>query len=315
MRAVVYDKRSSPGPLVLREVEKPLPNDDEVLVKIHAVSVNAFDHRTMKLGIIPKRKIFGEDVAGRIEAVGKNTKSLHVGDEVVANIGPYGSGGFAEYVAVPERALSLKPAGLSFAEAATIPMAAVTALQALRDKGDIQPGQKVLICGAGGGVGTFAVQLAKDFGAEVTAVCSERNAQLVRSLGADNVVDYRQEDFARSRHRYDLILAVNGNRSLLAYRRALAPKGTCVMVGGALSQIIRCMLFSSMFSTGGKKILSFTAKASQPDLEYIIGLVEEGRVKPVIDRRYPLDETADAVRYIGEGHARGKVIIDVSIEA
>lgn len=314
MKAVVYDKKSAPDHLVLRDMETPLPNADEVLVKIQAVSVNAYDLRCMRLGIIPKRGIFGEDIAGRIEAVGENAKSLHIGDEIVANIGPFGSGGFAEYVAVPERALSLKPAGLSFGEAAALPMAAVTALQALRDKGGIEPNQKVLICGAGGGVGTFAVQLAKSFGADVTAVCGEKNVELVRSLGADRVLDYRKDDFARGSNRYDLVLAINGSRSLLAYRRVLVPKGICVMVGGSLSQIVRCLLLGSLMSVGGKKMLSFTAKATKADLEYILKLVEEGRVKPVIDRRYPLHETAEAIRYIGEGHARGKVIVDVSSE-
>ena len=194
-------------------------------------------------------------------------------------------------------------------------MAAVTALQALRNKGGIQPGQKVLIFGAGGGVGTFAVQLAKHFGAEVTAVCGEANVQQARSLGADHVMDYRKEDFAKGGNQYDLILAVNGGRSLLAYRRVLAPRGTFVMVGGAFSQIISCMLLKSLMSAGGKKMLSFTATASKTDLEYTTKFAEEGKVRPIIDRRYPLAQTAEAVRYIGEGHARGKVIVDVSIKA
>lgn len=311
MKAVVYDKKNPGDRLVFREVEKPLPSDDEVLVKVRAVSVNAYDLRTMKLGMIPERRIFGADIAGRIETVGKDIKSLHAGDEVFGNIAPYGSGGFAEYVAVPEKALSLKPAGLSFEEAAAIPMASVTALQALRDKGGIEPRQKVLICGAGGGVGTFAVQLAKYFGAEVTAVCGERNGQLVQSLGADRVIDYLKEDFSKSGNRYDLILAVNGCRSLLGFRRVLAPGGTCVHVGGAIWQFVGFWLLGPVLSFGGRKMTYLVAKASKTDLEYIIKLVEEGRVKPIVDRRYPLAETAEAVRYVGQGHARGKVVVDV----
>lgn len=311
MKAVVYDKSNSPDCLVFREIEKPIPDDNEVLVKIHAVSINAADYRSMKMRIIPKRKIFGADIAGQVEAVGKNINKLAIGDEVFGDISSYGFGGFAEYVAVPERALALKPAGVPFETAAAIPMAAVTALQALRNKGGIQPGQKLLICGAGGGVGTFAVQLAKHFGAEVTAVCGEKNVKLVQSLGADYVINYSKNDFTKSSKRYDLVLAVNGNHSLSAYKRVLAPKGICVMVGGALSQVAKFLLFGAFMSIGGKKMRSLAAKQNTKDLEFIIKLVEEGKVKPVIDRCYPLNETAEAVRYLSEGHARGKVVINV----
>ncbi|MGA9397343.1 MAG: NAD(P)-dependent alcohol dehydrogenase [Anaerolineaceae bacterium] len=311
MKAVVYDKNEAPDVLQVREVEKPTPRDHEVLVRIHASSVNAADYRSLRMGIIPKRKIFGVDIAGRVEAAGKDTEKFKVGDDVFGDISGCGSGGFAEYVSVPESALALKPAGVTFEDAAAVSMAAVTALQSLREKGNIQAGQKVLIYGAGGGVGIFALQLAKYFGANVTAVCSSKNLELVRSLGADHVIDYAKEDFAKSGKHYDLILAVNGNRSLSDYKRALTPKGVFVMVGGALSQVIKTMLFGAIMSIGGKKMRFLAAKPNTKDLEYIIKLVEGGKVKPVIERRYPLHETAEAMRYLGEGHARGKVVINV----
>lgn len=314
MKAVVYERSNSPDALVLREIRKPIPTDNEVLVKIYAVSVNAADYRSMKMGIIPKGKIFGADIAGRIEAVGKNIKQFTIGDEVFGDISACGFGGFAEYVAVPESALALIPEGITFETAAAVPMAAVTALQALRDKGNIQPGQKVLVCGAGGGVGTFAVQLAKHFGAEVTAVCSERNVNMVQSLGADNVIDYTKSDFTKSSMLYDLVLAVNGKSSLSSFKRVLSPKGVFVLVGGALSQVIKSLLFGPFMSIGSKKMRSLSAKSNTKDLEFIIKLVEEGKLKSVIDRRYSLDETAEAVRYLSEGHARGKVVIQVARE-
>lgn len=325
MKAVVYDKGNSPDVLVLREVEKPIPSDNEVLVKIYAVSVNAADYRSMKMGIIPKRKIFGADIAGRVDAVGKNVHKFTIGDEVFGDISACGFGGFAEYVAVTESKLALKPVSVTFETAAAVPMAAVTALQALRNKGNIQPRlvatdgccssmqprQKVLICGAGGGVGTFAVQLAKQFGAEVTAVCGEKNVKVVQSLGADYVINYNKNDFTKSMKRYDLILAVNGKHSLSAYKHVLAPKGICVMVGGALSQVIKFLLFGAFMSIGNKKMRTLAAKPNMKDLEFIIKLVEDGKVKPIIDRHYPLHETAEAVKYLSDGHALGKVIIGV----
>jgi len=311
MKAVVYDKRESPNVLVFREVEKPIPNDNEVLVKIYAVSINAADYRSMKLGIIPKRKIFGADIAGRVEAVGKNINKFTIGDEVFGDISACGFGGFAEYVVVPESALALKPVSVPFETAAAVPMAAVTALQALRNKGNIQPGQKVLICGAGGGVGTFTVQLAKHFGAEVTAVCGEKNVKVIQSLGADYVINYNENDFTKSGKHYDLVLALNGNHSLFTYKRVLAPKGINVMVGGSLSQVIKSLLFGAFMSIGNKKMRFLAAKPNIKDLEFIIKLVEDGKVKPIIDRHYPLHETAEAVRYLSEGHARGKVVITV----
>jgi NADPH:quinone reductase-like Zn-dependent oxidoreductase len=311
MKAVVYDKINSPNALVLREVEKPIPNDNEVLVKIVTVSVNAADYRSMNLRIIPKRKIFGSDIAGRIEAVGRSINQFTVGDEVFGDISSFGFGGFAEYVVVPEHALALKPAGVPFETAAAVPMAAVTALQALRNKGNIQPGQKVLICGAGGGVGTFAVQLAKHFGAEVTAVCGEKNVKVIQSIGADYIINYHENDFTKSDKHYDLILSLNGNHPLNTYKRLLAPKGIYVMVGGDLSQVFKSLLFGAFMSIGDKKMRSLAAKPNRKDLEFIIKLVADGKVKPVIDRQYPLHETAEAMRYISGGHALGKVIIQV----
>ncbi len=311
MKAIVYDKKNSSNILVPKEIEKPIPGDNEVLVKIHAVSINAADYRAMKMGIIPKRKIFGADIAGKVEAAGKNTKEFSIGDDVLGDISAVGFGGFAEYVAVPESALTLKPAGVSYETAAAVPMAAVTALQALRDKGEIQSGQKVLICGAGGGVGTFAVQLAKYFGAEVTAVCGEKNEKLIQSLGADEVINYKKNDFTKGSKCYDLVLAVNGSYSLSAYKRLLTPKGIYVMVGGGLSQIVKSMLFGVFMSIGSRKMRTLAAKPNKKDLVFIIQLVEAGKVKPVIDRRYPLQETADAVRYLSGGHAMGKVVISV----
>jgi 2-desacetyl-2-hydroxyethyl bacteriochlorophyllide A dehydrogenase len=311
MKAVVYDKSSSPDFLSFREVEKPLPNDNEVLVKIMAVSINAADYRSMRIGIIPKRKIFGADIAGQVVAAGKNIEKFKVGDEVFGDLAGCGFGGLAEYVAVPEKVLALKPASVPFEVAAAIPMAAVTALQALRDIGHIQAGQTVLICGAGGGVGTYAVQLAKYFGAQVTAVCSPNNVELARSLGADQVIDYTKEDFAANGKQYDLVLAVNGNRSLSTYKRAMAPRGIYVMIGGALTQVFKSLLFGPFLSINGKKMRALAAKPSSTDLELIIKLVEEGKIKPIIDKRYPLAETGEAMQYLSKGHARGKVIIRV----
>lgn len=311
MKAVVYDKSSAPNVFSFREVEKPIPHDGEVLVKIFAASINAADYRSARMGIIPKRKIFGADIAGRVEAIGANVAKFKVGDEVFGDLSGCGFGGFAEYAAAPETALASKPAGVSDEAAAAVPMAALTALQALRNKGNIRPGQKVLIFGAGGGVGTFAVQLAKYFGADVTAVCSPKNVDLVRSIGAAHVIDYTKQDILASSHRFDLILAVNGNNPLRDYKRALAPGGILVVIGGALPQVVKSMLFGGIFSIGGKKIRTLAAKQDTKDLELIIQLVQEGKITPIIDRHYPLQQTAEAMQYISQGHARGKVIINV----
>ena len=323
MKAIVCTKYGPPDVLQLQEVAKPAPKADEVLVKVHAASVNAYDWHLLTADIFlvrlmggglrrPKKAIPGVDIAGRIEAAGSNVKQFRPGDEVFGDISACGNGGFAEYVAVPENALALKPATLSFEEAAAVPMAAITALQGLRDQGKIQAGQKVLINGASGGVGTFAVQIAKAFGAEVTAVCSTRNLDLARTLGADRVIDYTQEDFTRNGQTYDLILAANGYHPLSAYKRALAPQGIYVMAGGKPGQIFQAMLLGSWMSeNGGKKLGGFTARANQKDLVMLKELLEAGKVVPVIDRRYSLSEAAEALRYLGAGHARGKVVITV----
>jgi NADPH:quinone reductase-like Zn-dependent oxidoreductase len=311
MKAVVYNKKGSPEKLVYCEVDKPVPSDNEVLIKIHAVSANAADYRSMKMGIIPRRKIFGADIAGCVESVGKNITRLKPGDEVMGDLAGYGFGGFAEYVTAPEKALVIKPAKISFEEAATLPMAAITALQAIRDKGNIPKGQKVLIVGSAGGVGTFAIQLARYFDAEVTGVCSSKNVQQTRSLGAEYVIDYTKENFTNSGKRYNLILAINGNYPLSAYKKVLAPGGIYVMVGGSLAQIFKSLLFGWLMSFGSKKMRSLSAKANQHDLEFLAKLLEDGRIKPVIDRRYPLDRTAEAMSYISEGHSPGKVVIIV----
>jgi NADPH:quinone reductase-like Zn-dependent oxidoreductase len=323
MKAIVYHTYGSPNVLKLEEVEKPTPKDDEVLIKVHAASVNAADWhlltadiflvRLMGEGLLkPKHTILGAAVAGRVEAVGRNVKQFQPDDEVFGDLSACGWGGFAEYVCARENALAVKPTRLSFEEAAAAPVAAVTALQGLRDKGQIQPGQKVLINGASGGVGTFAVQIAKAFGAEVTALCSTRNVDMVRSLGADQVIDYTQEDFTRNGQQYDLILAVNGYHPIWAYKRALSPKGRYVMTGGSMAQLFQAMLLGPWISmTGRKKMGNLLAKPNQKDLVFVKELLEAGKVVPVIERRYPLREGAEAFRYLGEGHARGKVVITV----
>ena len=323
MKAIVYTEYGSPDVLHLKEVVKPTPKDNEVLVKVHAVSANAADVHLLRAdpflirlssGLLkPKNTILGSDVAGRVEAVGGNVKQFKPGDEVFGDISGCGWGGIAEYVCAREDALVLKPANSSFEEAAAVPMAAVTALQGLRNKGQIQPGQKVLINGASGGVGMFAVQIAKAFGAEVTAVCSTGNLDIVRSIGAEHVIDYTQEDFAQNGHRYDLILAANGNRSISDYRRALSPMGIYVVTGGAMAQLSEVMLKGPWISmTGSQKMGNLLAKPNKQDLAFIKELLEAGKVKPVIDRCYPLSETAEAIRYLEEGHAQGKVVITVA---
>ena len=321
MKAIIYTKYGSPDVLEFKEVEKPTPKDDEVLVKVHAASLNAADWhllrgkpflvRLMGFGLLkPKNKILGADMAGRVEAVGRNVKQFQPGDEVFGEISECGFGAFAEYVCAPENALALKPASMAFDEAAAVPLAALTALRGLRDKGQIQPGQKVLINGASGGVGTFAVQIAKSFGAEVTAVCSTRNLDKARSIGADQVIDYTQDDFTKSGQRYDLILAANGYHSIWDYKRALSPKGIYVMVGGAMAQMYQAMFLGPLISkTGSKKMGFLLQKSNQEDLVFMRELLEAGKVVSVIDRRYPLSEVPEAIRYLEEGHARGKVVI------
>ncbi|MFN8460008.1 MAG: NAD(P)-dependent alcohol dehydrogenase [Anaerolineae bacterium] len=321
MKAIVYEKYGSPDVLELREVAKPTPKEDELLIKVQVASVNAGDWRMMRAdpflvrlmggGLLkPKVKILGADIAGQVEAVGSNVKQFRPGDKVFGDISDCGRGGFAEYVCAPENVLALKPANLTFEEAAAVPLAAITALQGLRDNGQIQSGQKVLIQGASGGVGTFAVQIAKALGAEVTAVCSTGKLDMMRSLGADHVIDYTQEDFTQNGRRYDLILAANGYHPIWDYKRALNPQGIYIMAGGSTAQLFQALLLGPWMSmTGSKKMGVLSAKSNQKDLVFMKELLEAGKVTPVIDRRYSLSEVAEAVRYLETGHARGKVVI------
>jgi len=318
MKAILLTKYGSPDVLQFKEVEKPVPNDGEILVKIQAASTNPLDWHLMRGAPFlarlagglrkPKDPRLGADFAGRVEAVGNNVTQFQPGDEV---FGVY-TGSFAEYVSVPENRVVLKPTTSSFEEAAAIPVAAITALQGLRDTGHIHSGQKVLVNGASGGVGTFAVQIARSYGTEVTGVCSTRNVDLVRSIGADHVIDYTQEDFTRNGRRYDLIYDAVGNRSVSDYKRALNPEGMCVIAGFQnLPRLFEHMVLGPLRSkTGDKKVgLMGIAKPNQKDLVYVKELVEARKVVPVIDRCYALREVPEALRYLEAGHARGKVVI------
>jgi len=320
MRAIVAKKYGSPDVLELTEVEKPIPGDNQVLVKIHAASMNYGNLVLLRgepflarlaFGLLkPKYTIPGGDIAGRIEAVGKDVKHFKLGDDVFGDLSSCGWAGFAEYVAVPENALVLKPENISFEEAAATPMAGVTALQGLRNKGKIHSGKKVLINGASGGVGTFAVQIAKSFGAEVTGVCSTRNLGIVQSIGADHVIDYSKEDFTLNTQRYDLILAVNGFQPISAYKRSLSSNGIYVMIGGSGAQLTQAMVQGPWISmTGSKKMGNMLQRSNQKDLLYMKDLLESGKVKPVIDRSYKFSEVPEAFKYFEEGHAQGKVVI------
>ena len=323
MKAAVRDKYGSPAVVELREVDRPVPEHDEVLVRVRAASVNPADWYSVsgtpyvgrtEMGLLkPKSERLGVDYAGTVEAVGGDVTEFRPGDEVLGGR----SGAFAEYVCAREdRGVVLKPANLTFEQAAAVPVAAITALQGLRDKGEIQPGQKVLINGASGGVGTFAVQIAKALGADVTAVCSTRNVDIVRSLGADRVIDYTQEDFTRNGERYDLMLDVAGSKPWSACRRVLNPQATLVIVGapkgnrlmGPLSHIVKVRLAAMRSS---QKTVFFIAKFNKADMVVLRDLLEAGKVKPVLDKRYALSEIADALRHLGEGHAQGKIVLTV----
>ena len=317
MKAIVCAQYGPPDVLQFTEVAKPTPKDNEVLIKIYAAAINPLDRFFMRgaplLRLIPgmrkpKDTRLGVDLAGQVEAVGRNVTQFKPGDEVFGAC----RGALAEYVCAPEDKLALKPAKLSFEEAAAVPVAALTVLQGLRDKGRIQPGHKVLIDGASGGVGTFAVQIAKSFGAEVTAVCSTRNVEAARSLGADHVIDYTREDFRKSGKRYDLILGENSHHSIFDYRNALTQDGIYVLVGGSMFRILQGMLLAPFLSRiGSKKTCFFIANLNQKDLVFLKELFEAGKVVPVIDRRYPLKDAADAIRYLEEGHAQGKIVLSV----
>jgi NADPH:quinone reductase-like Zn-dependent oxidoreductase len=317
MKAIVRTKYGPPEALQFTEVEKSTPKDNEVLIKLGAASVNPLDLFTMRgaplIRLIPglrtpKDKRIGVDVAGQVEAAGRNVTQFKPGDEVFG----VSRGAFAEYACSTEDKLALKPANISFEDAAAVPVAAITVLQGLRDKGQIQQGQKVLVDGASGGVGTFAVQIAKSFGAEVTAVCSTRNMDTARSIGADHVIDYTREDFTQSGQRYDLILGANAHHSIFDYRRALGQDGIYVVVGGGLFQIFQAMLLAPLLSLiSSKKTCFFIANINQKDLVFLKELLEAGKVVPVIERRYPLSDAAEALRYLEQRHARGKIVLTV----
>jgi NADPH:quinone reductase-like Zn-dependent oxidoreductase len=322
MKAIVCEEYGPPDLLQLRNVAKPIPTDDEVLVKVHATSLNAADFENMRgmwsarFGgpFKPLHKILGTDLAGRVEAVGGNVTRFQPGDDVWGDLSfPYGFGTFAEYVAVSEEALSPKPESMTFEEAATYPQAAIIALQTLRDKAKIQPGQRVLINGAGGGMGTFAVQIAKLYGAEVTGVDSSSKLDLLRSIGADYVIDYTQEDYTKSGQRYDVILDVVAHRSVFDYRRALSPEGHFIIVGGSLGTFLQVVFVGAFISSTGSQTLGINAydPNNREDLAVLEELFEAGKVVPVIDRRYPLSEVPEALRYLEEGRALGKVVITV----
>jgi NADPH:quinone reductase-like Zn-dependent oxidoreductase len=321
MKAMMYTQYGTPDMLKLTEAAKLAPKDDEVLIRIHASSVTFGDLAAVKgepfmvrftLGLRePKFKILGKDVAGQVEAVGANVRQFKPGDEVFGDLSECGWGAYAEYVSVPENVLVQKPANITFEAAAAVPESGVVALQGLRDNGQIQSGQKVLICGASGGIGTFAVQIAKSFGAEVTGVCSTRNLEMVSSLGADHVIDYTKEDFTQNGEQYDLILATAGYRSIFDYKSALAPQGNYVATGGEMAQVFQPMLLGPWLSTGGRKMSNLAMKPNTKDLAFIKELIEAGKVKPVIDKSFPLSELPEALQYYGEGRSRGKVVITV----
>ena len=321
MKAIVYTKYGSPEVLELTEVEKPVPQDNEALVKVFAASVNALDWHALRGEPFlqrlesgfrhPKNPILGADVAGIVESVGLNVRQFQPGDEVYGDLYWCGFGAFAEYAIIPEKSVALKPVNLTFEDSAAVPQAAFTALHALRDQGQVQPGQKVLINGASGGVGTFAVQIAKLFGAEVTGVCSTRNLEMVRSISADHVIDYTQEDFTQNGQRYDLIVDIAANHALSEMKRVLNPNGICVVVGfSTMIHMLQVSLLGPWVSRfGSQKMGMLMPKEDQSDLVVMKELLESGKVAPVIDRRYTFDETPEAIRYLEGGHARGKVVI------
>jgi len=320
VKAIVSETYGPPDVLRLGDVPTPNSGDDGVLVRVHAASANAGDWHLLRgtplpfrlvAGLTkPKYKIIGNDIAGVVEAIGRNVTQFKPGDEVFGEVSRCGFGAYAEYVVARESALALKPANVSFEEAASIPTSGCTALQGLR-KGQIQSGQKVLIHGAAGGVGTFAIQIAKALGTEVTGVCSTKNAEMIRSIGADHVIDYTRVDFANSGKKFDLILAANGDRSIWDYRRTLTPTGRYVMSGGSNRQLSDALFLGPLLSIGGRKLGNLLAKPSQLDLLALKNLVEAGNVRPVIERCYQLSEVPDAIRHLETGHASGKLVVTI----
>src|SRR5688572_20403064 len=320
MKAIVYTKYGPPETLQLEEVAKPTTKDDEVLIKVRAVSVNRSDWEGLRgkplyarLGglLRPRHQILGSDIAGRVEVAGRNIRRFQPGDEVFGDILPR-LGGFAEYVCARESALALKPASMTFEEVAAIPQAAVIALQGIRDKGHVQPGQKVLINGAGGSASTFAVQLAKLYGAQVTGVDNTGKLDFMRSLGADHIIDYTQEDFTKNGKQYDLILDIVAHRSAFAYKRALRSNGSYFLAGGSVATILQVLLLGPWISMiESKKMRVLAVRPNTEDVDFMKDLIEAGKVTPVIDKTHPLSEVPEAIGYVGEGHARGKVVISV----
>ena len=323
MRAIVYHRYGGPEVLELQELERPVPGDGEVLIKVRAASVNPLDRHSMRgeplavrimMGVpVPKVTRLGVDVAGVVEAIGRNVTQLKAGDEVFGS--NENAGSFAEYLCAPETAVIVKPRNITFEQAAAVTVGGVTALQSLRDKGQIRAGDKVLINGAAGGVGTFAVQIAKAFGAHVTGVCSTRNVEMVRSIGADHVVDYTRDDFTKSAQPYALIVDAIGNRSLRSIRRVLAPSGRYVILGGPNGRWIGPLgpiLKTALSSLVHKNLFVLMAKTNRDDLIVLRELIDAGKVMPVIDRTYRLEEVGEAIAYLETGHARGKVVVTVA---
>lgn len=320
MQAVIYTEYGPPEVLQLKEVTKPVPADDELLVKIQATSVNRSDWEGLigkplyaRIGGLfkPRGQILGSDIAGRVEAVGKDNRQFKIGDEVFGEMGNY-QGGFAEYVCTRAKLLALKPANMTFEVASAIPQAAVIALQGLRDKGQVQPGQKVLINGAGGGTGVFAIQLAKIYGAEVTGVDNTGKLDFMRSLGADHVIDYTREDFTQSGKQYDLILDMITYRSVFAYARALKPNGKYYCVGGSVATFFQILLLGPWIAKfTGKTLRILAVRRNRADLAYMAELCATGKIVPFIEKHYPLSAVPEALRYLGEGHAKGKIVITI----
>lgn len=323
MKAIVYTQYGTPDVFRWQEVPKPTPKDNQVLIKVHASSVNAAESHLMHgrpylmrlaFGLFkPKNTILGSDVAGTVVAVGRDVTQFQVGDEVFGDIGDTGMGAFAEYACGSESALVHKPANATFEQAASMPIAALTALQGLRDQGQIQAGQKVLISGAAGGVGSFALQIAKSYGCEVTGVCRTDKVEMVRSMGADHVIDYKKEDFTQRGKQYDLILDAAAFHPFAECKRALTPQGTYVLAGGSMSLLFQLMLFSNFISEkGGKQFRTLVAKIKKSDLQILSQLLETKQITPMLDRSYPLDQVADALRYLESGNVKGKVVITVA---
>jgi NADPH:quinone reductase-like Zn-dependent oxidoreductase len=319
VKAVVYTRYGPPDVVRVEDVERPTPKDAEVLLRVRAVSVNGSDWEVLRGKPLyaragapwkPRYRTLGSDIAGRVEMVGRRVTRFRPGDEVFGDSLQH-MGGFAEYVCAPERVLLGKPAGVTFEQAAAIPQSGVIALQGIRDKGKVRAGHRVLINGAGGGAGMFAVQLAKLYGAEVTGVDNPTKLDFMRSLGADHVIDYTREDFTRNGKQYDLILDIAAHRSVFDYRRALAPKGTYLYVGGSVGTLFQVLVLGPVIGTAGRRPRMLTVRPNLQDLAAVTELCETGRIVPVIDRRYPLAEVPDALRHLGEGRAKGKLIITV----